>query len=81
MRLRRRILNYAEAVAEWTAAGCPTRTAEDTETIFRIFCRPCFFHDKTKHACRECGCRITPTGTAIVNKIRMATQHCPIGRW
>ena len=77
----RRILTYAEAVAEWTAAGCPRRTAEETEAIFRIFCRPCFLYDKPRRQCRECTCRVAPTGLAVFNKIKMATQHCPSGRW
>ena len=81
MRIHRRILNYAEAVAEWTAAGCPNRTAEETERIFLIFCQRCYLYDKPKRRCRECTCPVSPTGLAVFNKIKMATQQCPIGRW
>jgi len=79
--MRLRILTYAGAVAEWTAAGCPTRSPEETEAIFRTFCRSCLLYNKPLRQCRECGCRVAPTGMAAFNKIKMATQHCPKGRW
>ena len=76
-----RLLTYAEAVARWTAAGCPTRSKEDTEEIFRVLCFPCGMFDRPQRRCRECGCRVSPVGPAILNKIKMATEHCPLGRW
>ena len=54
--MRLRILTYAGAVAEWTAAGCPTRSPEETEAIFRTFCRSCLLYNKPLRQCRECGC-------------------------
>jgi hypothetical protein len=79
--MRVHVLTYAAAVAEWIAAGRPIRSDAETQSIFRVFCSHCLLYEKTRRRCRECGCRVTPNGPAIINKIRMATQHCPIRRW
>ena len=73
------LIDYAAAVAQWTLAGCPTRTDQEVENIFRVFCKPCYLH--RRGTCLECGCRVRSDGIALTNKIRMATQHCPIKRW
>jgi hypothetical protein len=74
-----RVFNYAKAVAEWVAAGRPTRSDEDVATIFRVICKPCALH--YRGSCRECGCRVRAEGPAVFNKIKMATQHCPRNKW
>ena len=79
--ISRRIVTYAEAVIEWTAAGRPERSEEEVERIFKDKCSPCKSFDPDKNVCRRCGCRVAADGFALRNKIRMATQHCPKGYW
>jgi len=79
--ISRRIVTYAEAVIEWTAAGRPERSEEEVERIFKEKCCPCKSFDPDKNVCRRCGCRVAADGFALRNKIKMATQHCPKGYW
>lgn len=67
---------YATAVARWIAAGFPRRSDDEVDQIFEI-CRAC----KWMHAagyCQKCGCRLSKSRQAMTNKIRMATEHCPL---
>jgi hypothetical protein len=67
---------YATAVARWIAAGFPIRSDEEVERIYEI-CSAC----KWMHAagyCQKCGCRLSKSRQAMTNKIRMATEHCPL---
>ena len=75
----REILTYAEALARWITAGRPVRSDAEVVDIHRFLCRPCPFYHRDK--CRECGCRVRLDGPAVLNKIKMATEHCPKGKW
>ena len=77
----RRIINYAEAVIEWTAAGRPERSEDEVRQIFRQFCEQCKSFDAGRSVCQQCGCRVSRDGFVIFNKIKMATQHCPRNLW
>lgn len=79
--LLRRTMTYAEAVTGWVAAGRPERSDEETRRIFQEYCSTCNWYDKERHICRGCGCRASEGGSAVFNKIRMATQHCPRRLW
>lgn len=79
--LLRRSMTYAEAVTGWIASGRPERTDEETKRIFAEHCNKCAWYDRDKKICRGCGCKVTNVGHAIVNKIKMATQHCPRELW
>jgi len=79
--LVRRAISYTEALARWTGAGQPERSDKDVERIFREHCKPCKWYDPQKHICRGCGCRVADSGVAVLNKIRMATEHCPRDLW
>ncbi len=74
-----RTFSYLEAVAEWIAAGRPVRSDEEVAAIHRVLCKPCYLC--YRNTCRECGCKVRPEGLAVFNKIKMATQHCPRGKW
>lgn len=76
-----RIISYAEALIEWTAAGKPERSDDEVQRIFHQCCQPCKRFDGGKQICLECGCRVTTSSFAFLNKIKMATQHCPKGKW
>jgi hypothetical protein len=79
--LVRRALSYAEALAQWTAAGRPERSDKEVERIFNGFCKPCRWFHRRRKICRGCGCRVADKGFAITNKIKMATEHCPRNLW
>jgi hypothetical protein len=79
--LVRQAISYTEALARWTAAGRPERSDKDVERIFHEHCKPCKWYDPKKHICRGCGCRVADSGVAVLNKIRMATEHCPRDLW
>jgi len=65
--------HWATALARWTAAGFPVRSAEWVAAIHAV-CLPC--DQYTAGRCRKCGCRVSASGMAIVNKGAMATEWC-----
>jgi len=72
-----KVWSYAAAVSRWITAGRPERNHEEVQQLLAI-CQKChFFADNT---CRKCGCRLAGRN-ALVSKLKMATEHCPIGRW
>lgn len=77
------LVSWKEAVRKWRAAGKPTRTDEEVAEIKNKFCNRvnCDWFDPEKNRCRGCGCKVTNGGVAVLNKIRMATEHCPRGLW
>jgi hypothetical protein len=79
--LIRRAYSWAEAVARWTAAGQPTRPDKEVERIFNESCKTCKWFDPERQICRGCGCRVAENGVAVINKIKMATEHCPRELW
>jgi hypothetical protein len=76
-----RAYSYAEALARWTAAGQPVRPEKEVERIFNEHCKKCGWFDPEKQICRGCGCRVAENGVAVLNKIKMATEHCPQDLW
>ena len=74
-----RMEHYATALARWTRAGWPVRDELEVLRIFAECCEPC--EDQERGHCRHCSCPVKPTGMAIRNKIRMATEKCPLGFW
>jgi hypothetical protein len=79
--LARRVWSYAEALIEWAAAGKPERADKEVERIFNQCCKKCGWFDPEKQICRGCGCRVAEGGFALLNKIKMATEHCPLNLW
>lgn len=76
-----KVVDWAEAVARWIAAGRPTRSEAEVQAIFRTFCSFCYLYDKRHRACRQCGCWVKSEGVAVFNKIAMMTEHCPVEKW
>lgn len=70
---------YAQALRWWAASGFPVRSRLEVDRIDRDFCRRC--EDYLKGRCKECGCQVNARGFAVVNKIKMATEHCPKEKW
>jgi len=79
--IQKRLVTWAEACANWALAGSPTRPQDEIDRIYKYFCEPCHFRIRSKNVCLVCGCRVDTYGYAIFNKIKMATEHCPKGKW
>lgn len=71
------------AHARWLAAGSPVRDPDAIKTLYSI-CEACpriMFTEREGSAwCRECGCHLASAGV-VLNKIAMATESCPLGKW
>jgi len=74
----RQAWNYTKAVARWIAAGRPVRSDSRVQEIFETLCQPCEHFDAEHQSCRLCGCRVRKSGSAFANKLRMATERCPM---
>jgi hypothetical protein len=74
-------MNYQAAVRRWFAAGRPERTDEEIAAIYDEHCSKCDMYDKVRKICNSCGCPATKDQPALRNKLRMATEACPLGRF
>jgi hypothetical protein len=72
---------YTQALLKWKKAGYPERTDEEVKEIHEKHCTKCEWYDPEKKRCKGCGCRVTDGAVAVVNKIKMATEHCPREIW
>ena len=80
-KLGTKIYNYFGAVRRWVANGRPTRSKEEVAALFETHCKGCEMYDHKKHACKSCGCQVAGEGDPLENKLAMATEHCPLGRF
>lgn len=71
--------HYAAAISRWAAAGFPVREQAEVEQIESELCQPCEHYRDGR--CKRCGCQVTQSRIALINKIKMATEKCPIGKW
>ena len=72
---------YTRALSRWIKAGRPVRSEEEIEWIFEAHCKPCEAFDEESSSCLHCGCRVNLAKSAPLNKIAMATEECPLGKW
>lgn len=76
-------VRYAKSTADWVKSGRPERSDEEVASILEICeSNKCgkFRVTANKSWCASCGCSLS-SGSAVVNKIRRATEHCPEGNW
>lgn len=76
-----KVQNYFGAVRQWVAMGMPTRTPEEIEHLFNTHCKGCERYDIMNHACKTCGCNVSEDDSPLTNKLAMATEKCPLGRF
>ena len=80
--MTQKVKNASVAAVKWVAAGRPIRSDERIKELFSI-CQECPEFKKRKNtedgSCRLCGCPIKQNG--VRNKLMMATEECPIGKW
>ena len=71
-------MNYVAAQTDDLLAGRPRRTRDEAATILQTHCNPpgspCPHYRPSDGRCSLCGCPVR-------DKIPMARQHCPIGKW
>jgi len=73
-----KLANYSRAVFDWLRAGKPCRSDAEVRAIL-VICEPC--EDFDGRHCLGCGCCINQGKRALLNKARMKTAHCPLGKW
>lgn len=74
-------LSYMDAIKVWIQKGRPRRSPEEVEAIFNEHCSKCERFDAASKSCKSCGCAVAASGHPLANKISMATEKCPLGRW
>ena len=79
--LAAKVVSYGQALRRWIAAGRPIRADEEVEQIYSTLCEPCAYFSRHKEYCKICGCQVRSSGSGFTNKIRMATERCPKGKW
>ena len=72
---------YTRALSRWIKAGRPVREEEEIKRIFETYCKPCEEYEVKSSSCRDCGCRVNFMKAAMLNKIAMATEECPLEKW
>lgn len=77
--LPEKFTNYATAIRKWIAAGRPVRSDAVVEEIFEKHCSTCSMFDPKKRACKSCGCAVNKSPFPLTNKLKMATESCPLG--
>lgn len=76
-----KLSGYFIAVRNWVKAGRPLRPDSEVDEIFNTHCKPCDRYNPDTHSCNECGCAVSTSDKPLVNKLKMATEHCPLGRF
>ena len=71
--------HYGVALARWTKAGYPMRPQAEVVRIHTELCEPC--PEYLDGRCQKCRCQVNQSRIPLVNKIKMASEHCPLGRW
>jgi hypothetical protein len=82
---------FCKAIVRWIKAGRPKRTPEEVARLYAETCAVCKPHfvpckDGDGGRCQICRCNVSalavgPGLTTPGNKITMATEHCPAGKW
>ena len=73
-----RVARFAAAAAKNALEGFPMRTENEIKAILESHCQPC--PEFTGYECRLCGCK-TNDKRRLLNKLAMATEHCPLEKW
>jgi len=75
----RKVTLFCRAVSGWLRSGGEVRSMAEVRRIFTTHCLPCEQFDGA--GCRVCGCRVNRRTSAVLNKIRMRSERCPLGKW
>jgi hypothetical protein len=75
--ITQQIGTLATSTARYMASGFLKVPLEVLQTRRQI-CQTCDRWDSDQNRCRACGCYLE---AKFLNKLRMASESCPIGRW
>lgn len=67
---------FARAVLRHALAGFPRASPADVD-FRRSICGPCFWRDKVKDECSQCGCRLGGQ-KQLIAKLAWAGESCPM---
>jgi hypothetical protein len=70
-------ISAAVAAAKHVATGMK-QVDEETYKKRRETCDACEHHEPVQDRCLKCGCYLE---AALLKKLRMASESCPIGKW
>lgn len=73
-------VRYAHALARHISTGLKNRTDEEVAERLAI-CQTCDRFNAKAESCSVCGCRCHAGRNALTNKLRMASERCPLGKW
>ncbi len=79
--LMKLIYRYGRALSRWIKAGRPVRDEDEIFGIFTTYCQECEYLDQEYDRCKVCGCHVGLRAAPLLNKIAMATEHCPLEKW
>jgi hypothetical protein len=69
--------NFFSAITRWTLAGFPICTKRQIQARLKI-CQSC--EHLKNNRCELCGCECRDSDQ-LLNKLSLATEECPIGKW
>lgn len=72
---------YTRALSRWIKAGRPARSEDEILGIFTTYCQTCEYMESDRGRCKQCGCHVGTVKSPLLNKIAMATEHCPVEKW
>lgn len=75
--LIQKAIKATTAYTKWIAAGRPMREPSEIARLFAV-CEACPAYDDGR--CGQCGCGIGRERN-VANKIALATEACPLGKW
>lgn len=77
-----KVVRWGKAIKRWIKFGRPTRNRRQVRRIWRI-CRRCpsGMYDRETQTCTVCECRVNLSRRAMLNKLAMGTEECPLGYW
>lgn len=78
--LAKQATTYLKAITTHLSTGSQTRTDAQVAHLLTI-CQTCEKFDPTHQRCLLCGCRCTTSPSPFLNKLRMASQKCPLKKW
>lgn len=73
-----KIKNYSQAISRHVFSGFEKRSQEEIDRLLNVCKRCVYFKNDT---CSICGCAINRNPNAFRNKLAMASEQCPIGKW
>jgi len=75
-----KVVRWGKAIRRWLKYGRPVRNPRQIRRLWRT-CKRCEHFDEPKGACSICQCRVNLSSLAMANKLAMATEACPVGKW